>query len=365
MKILFASLFALGLSFAPVSAQCNSGGCGSKAQSSCQTSKASVTKAESCSTKQDCGDKKSCGSKCGDTVSKTSMTSNKVSFAKKLAKMSAKERKHVVEAMTYLTKTCPVGSRMGTTMKTLDELYSGSIANLKNAHASGKLGDAEKAQVAKAIAMLSQAQQVNAQSLNGFALVAGAPKAQKSDCDDGSCSEGSCSEGSCGDGESKKDCSDSECVGCAGSCGDKAVATTDCTASIAYSKRLCASWAKANKEVKKLDAATAAKLKAAVDVVAPLGMIESSMQGFQKQMSLVRSAVKTMPCSSKVGCPGTAKIVDNGGAALASAYALLKSMPVQGAEAKKAECSDSSECGETKTECSESKSCGEVKTVRQ
>ena len=288
------------------------------------------------------------------------------SLSTKLAKMSAKERKELTAAFTYLCKNCPMGSRMGTTMKTLDELYVGAVQNLKKAHASNKLGATEKASVEKAIALLQKAHGLNKDTMGSFALLVGAP-AKKSDCATEDCGKGGCDseKSSCDkegcDKEGKSDCGD-----CVGGCGEKAVATSNCAPSIAYAKRLCSSWAKAAKEVTKIDPATAQKMQVAFKRVEPLGLLQNSMQSLKAQTQLVRSAVKAMPCSSKVGCPSVASLCDNGGSAVGSVYALLSALPMNKKSAKsgcgeaKSGCSESkTECSESKTECSSSKkSCG-------
>ncbi|PIE22891.1 MAG: hypothetical protein CSA62_09945 [Planctomycetota bacterium] len=325
MKIFLASLALVGLSFSSAYAQCESE-CSSKAEkSSCSSQKACDSQEKSCS--------------------------SKISFAKKLANMTAKERKQIVDAMGYLTKSCPMGRRLGSTTKALDELYTSAIANLKAVHASGKLNEAGMAQVAKSLGMLQKAKGLNAETLNGIALLVGG-HAMKKDCGKGECGKGDCDKGDCDKGEcgkgecDKGDCDKGECdkgddgcVGCTGGCSSKAVATSDCSGSIAFSKRLCASWAKAHKELSELTAEQKAKRHGALSTLAPLGMIQSSMKNFVAQKHLVRAAVKTIPSSSTIRCPGTARVCDNGAQAVASVYALLNSVPAHG-QAKSDCCKD-------------------------
>ncbi len=366
MKHLLLGAIALGLSVAPLSAQCSSSkGCSAK------TSEASV---------QGCDQKASCDSKTSLTAqkqkaakedccesSKSTVKVAKNPLLTKLASLSKTERKAVIDAMATLSSTCPVGRRMTPSMKTLNQLYASASQKLQAAAKSGNLPKDAQASVEQGLALLGKAAQMNKRVLSDFALCSGTTAGKAGSCEKmakgGSCEKmakgEACGGGGCdmGSKASMKDCDGGGCESMA-----KGVDFAKLTG---YTKQLCASWKAYAKTGEELCTEDKEALAKAMAVVKPLGLFNELSKSVQTQRTLVKMAMAKLPCSSKTSCPVDSKNCDAGGQAVGAAFALLSSLPVGAAPAKgtqKAECGSKTECSEAaKSDCSGKTGCCEGK----
>ena len=398
MKIALACLAMLGLTLAPLSAQCGgcesktskaSQGCTSKASQDCgsKTSKAS----QGCTSKasQDCGSKTSKASQDCDSKAKTSTASQDckdcdsataktgpaaTGVAAQLAKLSPEKRQAVIDAMATLKRTCPTGRRMGPSMTTLDGLYKVAIQSLQTASKSGNLNAKMQVSVDKSLALISKASKINTSTVQSIALVSGTAvgkgscgksaggceKASKAGgCEGGSCDKTSKAAGGCDKSSKAGGCEGGSCDktakagGDCDSCDKTSVAAPSFTDLCGYTKKLCGSWSKVQKESKSMTEADKAALMGAMEVVKPLGIFDNLSKKMSTQVALVRAAVKMMPSADNCDCPIDGKNCAVSSKAIANVYALLSSMPMGTSKTSKASGDCESCTGEAKTGCSE------------
>lgn len=176
---------------------------------------------------------------------------NKVLAA--FAALKPEAQKEVGEALTSLTKTCPIGSRMPQTLAALDRLYTDALANLQKIASNEKCEASLKDDLAQQIKVVTQLRDINCETITTIKTLSGAAKT--------SC----CAEVS--NGEAKATCCTEQKSDC---CADGAANTT----AVVFAENVTKSWASAQKD---LEAAagckeTQAKLAAGMETLKKHGI---------------------------------------------------------------------------------------------
>jgi hypothetical protein len=272
---------------------------------------------------------------------------NKIVTAFKALKPEA--QKEVREAMTFMAKSCPMGSRMAPTMVVLDRLYSDAIANLEKVAGHEKCDAALKTDLTAQVATLKQLHGLNADVLIAMKTIMGG---------DGCCGEAK-AEGKADEKAEAKDCSEN--MAC---CSESTVALAD---------KLVESWAKAPEELAKVKECkeTMAKFMAGMETLKKNGIdcqvLSASMT---KQVETIGKACGGLACPASglmakhadvmSACDATNTACSTSVKEVVAAAKLLKAM--NAAMGKGGECGETKgevkgECSETKSECSEKKEC--------